>query len=216
MSESDRKLLIHNLLQTYEQTIARLVLYCLSELPFPIGVKKTIDFLKGNRSSYMLNNQLYKLDTFSILPGFTRDQLSDILDILINEKMIDVEQLQVEDETYPVLKISQKGIKFLNSNALPEFNLLDAIMDKDVADISEEDQDLFYKLKLTRRQLAEEEDVPAFMICIDSVLRNLCVQKPMENNELENTKGIGPKFVEKYGKQFLYTIRQYVTREKNN
>lgn len=216
MSESDRKMLIHSLLQTYEQTIARLILYCLSELPFPIGVKKTIDLLKGNRSSFLFNHQLYKLDTFSILPGFTRDQLSDILDILINEKMIDLEQLQAEDETYPVLKISKKGIQFLNNNALPEFKLLDAIMDKDVADISEEDQDLFYKLKLTRRQLAEEEDVPAFMICTDSVLRSLCVQKPMENNELENIKGIGPKFMEKYGKQFLYTIRQYVTREKNN
>ncbi|HAK00106.1 MAG TPA: hypothetical protein DCM62_08780 [Bacteroidales bacterium] len=215
MSESDSKKLINNLLQNYEQTIARLVLFSLTELPFPLGVKKTIDVLKGNRSSYVLNNQLFKLHTFSILTGFTRDQLSDIIDILINAGMMQVEDIKVEGDSYPVLKISPEGLKFLNNQTNPEFVLLDAIMDKDIPDLSDDDQDLFYKLKLTRRQLAEEEDKPAFMICKDFVLRNLCIHKPMENDELLAIKGIGPNFIENYSKQFLYTIRQYVTREKN-
>jgi len=215
MAEKTKNNLIDQLLTDYEQTIARLVLFCLTELPFPLGVKKTIDVLKGNKSTFAVNHGLNKLHTFSVIPGFTRDQVSDILDILINSGLISVETIEVNEEELPVLKITEKGIDYLHGKPETEFVLLDAIMDKDVPEISEDDQDLYYKLKLNRRQLAEENDIPAFMVCSDKVLRGLCIKKPMENAEMERIKGVGPKFMENYSKQFLYVIRQYVTREKN-
>jgi len=215
MKEDDSSRLINELLTRYEQTIARLVLFNLTELPFPLGVKRNIDVLKGNKSTFAINHSLHKLHTFSALSGFTRDQMSDILDILINSGLIAVEKIQVDGVELPVLKITAKGNDFLTGEAPGEFVLLDAIMDKDIPEISDDDQDLYYKLKLTRRQLSEEDDVPAFMICHDTVLRALCLQKPMENDELAKIAGVGPKFMENYSKQFLYVIRQYVTREKN-
>ncbi|HSV87667.1 MAG TPA: HRDC domain-containing protein [Bacteroidales bacterium] len=215
MKDADSSRFINELLNQYEQTIARLVLFNLCELPFPLGIKRNIDVLKGNKSSYVINHSLHKLHTFSAFSGFTRDQMSDIFDILINSGLIGVEKIRVESDELPVLKITPKGEDYLHGKETGEFVLLDAIMDKDIPDISEEDQDLYYKLKLTRRQLAEEEDVPAFMICKDIILRELCVQKPMENNELAKISGVVPKFMENYSKQFLYVIRQYVTREKN-
>ncbi len=215
MTENYNNKLINSLLSEYEQTIARLVLFSMTELPFPLGVKKTIDVLKGNKSSFTINHGLNKLHTFSVLPGYTRDQLSDMLDILINNGLIAVENVSLNDEDYPVLKISDKGKEYMEGKLPTEFVLLDVLMDKDVPEISEDDQDLYYKLKLTRRQLAEENDIPAFMVCSDLVLRNICIKKPMENEDLEKIKGVGPKFMENYSKQFLYIIRQYVTREKN-
>jgi ATP-dependent DNA helicase RecQ len=215
MESSDRNLIL-SILADYEETIARLVLFSLKEMPFPLGVKKTIDFLKGNRSSFVINNELNKLFTFSSLPGFTRDQLSDVIDILINQEFIAVEQITVNDEEYPVLKITEKGTTYLENPRDAEFVLLDVLMDKDVPEISEDDQDLYYKLKLARRQLAEEYDIPAFMVCSDLVLRSICNNKPMEPEELEKVKGVGPKFMELYSKQFLYVIRQYITREKSS
>ncbi len=215
MAQNQKDSHINRLLTAYEQIIARLVLYCLTELPFPVGLKKTIDVLKGNKSTYAINHGFNKLKTFSVIPGFTRDQISDIIDIMINAGFVSVENIVVNEEELPVLKITQRGAGFLNGKSEHEFVLLDAIMDKDVADISEEDQDLYYKLKLARRQLAEEIDIPAFMVCSNTVLRNLCIKKPMENRELEKIKGVGPEFMENYSRQFLYVIRQYVTREKN-
>ncbi|MEE4176920.1 MAG: HRDC domain-containing protein [Bacteroides sp.] len=215
MAQKPETKLIEKILADYEQTIARLVLFSLTERPFPLGMKKTIDVLKGNKSSFAINHELNKLHTFSALPGFTRDQLSDILDILIHIGLIRVEKLEVTEDVFPILSITPKGTDYLYGKLDTEFVLLDAIMDKDVPEISEEDQDLFYKLKLARRQLAEENDIPAFMVCQDAVLRSMCINKPMENEDLEKIKGVGEKFMENYSKQFLYVIRQYVTREKN-
>lgn len=215
MAQKPDTKLIQKILADYEKTIARLVLFSLTERPFPLGMKKTIDLLKGNKSSFAINHELNKLHTFSALPGFTRDQLSDIMDILINNGLISVEKLEVTDGVFPVLAITPKGTDYLYGKLDTEFVLLDAIMDKDIPEISEDDQDLFYKLKLARRQLAEENDHPAFMVCHDSVLRSMCINKPMENEDLIKIKGVGEKFMEHYSKQFLYVIRQYVTREKN-
>lgn len=207
--------LIQKILADYEQTIAKLVLYCLTERPFPMGMKKTLDILKGNKTTFAINHELNKLDTFSALPGFTRDQLSDIMDILIHSGLVQAENLELQEGVLPVVAITPKGMDYLNGKVQTEFVLLDAIMDKDVPQISEDDQDLFYKLKLARRQLAEEQDLPAFLVCHDSVLRSMTIKKPMENDELLKIKGVGEKFMEHYSKQFLYVIRQYVTREKN-
>ena len=215
MAEKPLKNLIDELLADYEKTIARLILFCHIELPFPLGVKKTIDVLKGNKSNFVVNHSLNKLHTFSVMPGFTRDQVSDMLDILINSGLIMLEIIEVNGEQLHVLKISDKGIEYLKGKRAKEFAILDALMDKDVPEIPEDDQDLYYKLKLTRRQLAEEDNIPAFMVCSDKVLHGLCIKKPMENLDMERIKGVGPQFIEDYGKQFLYVIRQYVTREKN-
>jgi ATP-dependent DNA helicase RecQ len=207
---------IGEILHNFEKTIGQLVLYCITELPFPMGVKKTIDILKGNKSSFVINHGLNKLETFSVLPGYTRDQLSDIIDIMIFNELIAVDYIRAEGEKMPVLAITEKGKEFLHRGLPAEFVLLDVLMDKDVPDITEEDQDLFYKLKLARRQLAEEFDFPAFMICKDSVLRAMCIKKPVEQDDLLKIKGVGKKFMENYSKQFLYVIRQYVTREKSS
>lgn len=213
--DKNRKL-VESILSDFEKTVAQLVLYCLKELPFPLGVRRTIDVLKGNRSAFTVNNELDKLYTFSILTGYTRDQLSEIIDALINGGMVDFKTQILEGEPFPVIQINDKGRAFLSGTSVEKLSLLNILADKDVPDIPAEDQDLFYKLKLIRRQLAEEKDLPSFLVCTDPVLRSICIKKPTEPAQLEKIRGIGKSFVQEYGKPFLYVIRQYITREKGS
>ena len=156
------------------------------------------------------------LKTFSSLPSFTRDQLSDIFDMLILHGFVDVVMDTHDEEEYPVIAINKKGLSFLHDGKFSGLSILNILMDKDVPGIPDEDQDLFYKLKLTRRQLAEEYDYPAFMVCSDSVLRDICLRKPTEPDELIKISGVDMAFMKHYSKQILYVIRHYVTREKGS
>ena len=192
------------------------MLYCLMELPFPMGVKKIIDLLKGNRSSYIINNELHLLASFSALPGFTRDQLSDLIDLYINRGLLKVELLADDGEETPVISITDQGRAYLEAPAPEPLSVIDILMDKDNPEIAEDDQDLYYKLKLARRQLAEEYDYPAYMVCSEKVLKEMCKRKPMEPDDLLKIKGVDMAFMKHYSKQFLYVIRQYVTREKGS
>ena len=44
------------------------------------------------------------------------------------------------------------------------------------------------------------------MVCHDNVLRELAVKKPLNREDLLKIKGIGEKFAEKYGDDFLNLI----------
>lgn len=214
MAENEK--LTESILYDFERSVARIVLACLEELPVNLGVRRTIDVLKGNRSPFAINNDLLQLKTFSALTGLTRDQLSEIIDALINQGMVDFEGETQDGQAFPVIRINEAGQKFLRGESGETVHLLDILADRDVPDIPQEDQDLYYKLKLTRRQLAEEEDYPAFMVCSDAVLRAICLKKPSEPDQLERIRGIGKSFMQQYGKPFLYVIRQYITREKGS
>jgi ATP-dependent DNA helicase RecQ len=207
---------IEALLSSYNYVIARLVLFCIQELPQPLTVKRTIDVLKGNWNSFIQSNQLDQLRSFSVLPGYSRDQLSDIIDVLISHGMILVQKVTEDDEEFAVIIVGEAGLKYLDDKNGLNIDILDILLEREVATIPEDDLDLYYKLKIARRQLAEEYDYPTFMICADTTLQDICLKKPMEPHELRQIAGVDEPFMQEYSKQFLYVIRQYVTREKGS
>jgi ATP-dependent DNA helicase RecQ len=75
---------------------------------------------------------------------------------------------------------------------------------------SDEDVDgaLFERLKRTRKKLAEERQVPAYVIFSDAVLLEMVERRPQNLAELAHISGIGPTKLERYGKHFLQEIRR--------
>ncbi len=77
-----------------------------------------------------------------------------------------------------------------------------------------ESDTLFKKLKGTRMKLADENNVPPYIIFSDKTLYEMANEKPQFENELLNISGVGQVKMEKYGDDFLFTIRDYVKQTK--
>lgn len=58
------------LIKGYEQSLVKVILYCICELPFSFGMKKTVGVLRGSKSSYVFNHNLHQLDMYGFLPDF--------------------------------------------------------------------------------------------------------------------------------------------------
>jgi len=71
------------------------------------------------------------------------------------------------------------------------------------------DTDLFRGLRKWRWSLADDAEVPAFVIMSDATLRELAACKPLSLNELAQVKGIGPAKLEHYGEALLRVIREH-------
>lgn len=69
------------------------------------------------------------------------------------------------------------------------------------------DAELFEKLRALRRRLAEAENVPAYIVFNDAVLRNLAARLPRDERELLEIPGIGPAKLQRYGAAFIEEIR---------
>ena len=63
------------------------------------------------------------------------------------------------------------------------------------------------KLKKVRLELARAQDVPAFCIAHDSVLRTIACTAPADLVALAQIKGIGPAKLDKYGPAFLQALK---------
>jgi ATP-dependent DNA helicase RecQ len=69
------------------------------------------------------------------------------------------------------------------------------------------DEDLFEGLRGLRRQIANREGVPAYVIFHDSTLREMAARHPTTSEELLDVNGIGGRKLERYGGEFLALLR---------
>ena len=67
----------------------------------------------------------------------------------------------------------------------------------------------FQRLKAARLQLALQQEVPAFCVAHDSVLREVARAAPQTLDALAGIKGIGAQKLEKYGAAFLNAVKGF-------
>lgn len=72
-----------------------------------------------------------------------------------------------------------------------------------------ENKELFEALRAIRKKLAEEQNIPAYIVLSDKVLHLLSTEKPKNLLEFGAISGIGDYKKEKYGKTFLKVINEY-------
>ena len=72
----------------------------------------------------------------------------------------------------------------------------------------EEDQVLFEELRVLRKRLADQQAIPAYIVLSDKTLHLLAIQRPTTLEEFGMVSGIGEYKKERYGKDFVETIKQ--------
>lgn len=196
------------LINEYESTIGKIILYCTNELPFPIGIKSTISVLKGSKSPLIVDHKLYKLNTYAIFSDFPREKLNKAIDALINNEMLEIKMVS-QYKNMPTLFLTEKGENFLESKKTA--NLEISFHQKDKI-LPEFDEKLFNKLRSLRNNIAKNKNVPAYIICNNATLMELAQKMPINRQSMLSVRGIGKRFIENYGYQFIQAIREYIEK----
>ena len=69
------------------------------------------------------------------------------------------------------------------------------------------DGELFERLRVLRRSLADAENVPAYIVFSDAVLARLAATRPIDEASMLAVPGIGPAKLARYGEAFLRLLR---------
>ena len=69
------------------------------------------------------------------------------------------------------------------------------------------DENLFQRLRSLRRELADERDVPAYVVFSDATLRDMARERPADRDGLLAVPGVGPVKLDRYGEAFLAVVR---------
>lgn len=80
-------------------------------------------------------------------------------------------------------------------------------------ELTQEERTLFALLKGWRKEEAQRQGVPPYVICPDATLRDIARQKPRSLGLLADVQGMGEKRLECYGKALAAIVRKFVQSE---
>ena len=78
---------------------------------------------------------------------------------------------------------------------------------------AQEQQELFERLRVLRKQLAADEGVPPYIIFSDAALHNMCECLPQNDDEFLAVNGVGQVKLKRYGAAFLAEINSYLPQD---
>ena len=194
--------------QTWEATEAcRMALSAVARTGERFGVNHLIDVLKGKETDKIWQFDHHHLPTFGVGDALDNNQWRSVFRQLVGRGLLSVDlegygALKLQEKCRPLLKgevtialrkdQKQKVAKRQTKTALPD--------DINVS--------LWEALRDCRRELAEEQGVPPYVIFHDSTLVEMCSMVPKTLTDFAELSGVGERKLHKYGEQFLAAIRQ--------
>lgn len=179
-------------------TDAQKVLACVVRMGQKFGKTMIAQVLVGSKNQKVLDFGFSKLSTYGILKGQSVKDVSNFIEFLIAEGL-----LAVKHGTFPTIYVSEEGKAVLMGEQ--------SVMRKQAVTVSKlaENDPLFEHLRKLRKEIADEEKVPPFVIFSDKTLRELCDKKPVELEGMRFISGIGEVKFEKYGKRFFDAMHAF-------
>jgi ATP-dependent DNA helicase RecQ len=142
--------------------------------------------------------------------GAGRDRPRAFWMSLVNELLMHG-HLEKTDSDYPTLRLSQSGIDILRGARA--FSMLKreeprARKRKKAAPAGVNDE-LFALLRKRRKELADSQGVPPFVIFSDRTLHDMAARCPRDDAEFLAVHGVGEAKLARYGEEFLAVTRDY-------
>ncbi len=198
---------------------AQKFLSCVARCQERFGMAHIIDVLRGSRNEKVLKNRHDQLSTH----GIGKDRNVDAWRLLART-LIQQGLLEETSDGYSVLKLNAQSWEVMRKQrqvwvAISKTQAMQMDADRRGAAIVEdealdaESAGLFQHLRQLRKQLADEQAVPPYVVFSDASLRAMAKQRPVSLSVFDRIPGVGRRKLEQYGQQFTDTIRTYCREE---
>ena len=198
---------------TFEGTIlAQKALSAIKRAEEKAGNNSIIDILRGAKTTEMFSKGYHELKTFGIGADLNSQQW---LFYLTQMKNIGLIEIAYDDNMH--LKISPFGEKVLFgklqiqlAHYLEKEKLSKKSKSQKQPSSLSPDELLFDRLKLLRRKISNEANVPAYIVFSDATLTQMSAEKPTTENEMLAIQGIGLQKYISYGQDFIDLIKLFI------
>ena len=198
--------------ETWDGTIAaQQALSCIFRTEQRFGVTYLMDVLLGKSNDRIKSFGHDKQSTFGIGKDLDEQQWRSVFRQLVAKGYV-----EVDFEGYGAFKLTEKCRPLLRSEET-------LMLRKDIAlvngkrtsaakkaAVKGKNTVLWEALRSKRRELAEAQDVPPFVIFHDATLMAMIEEKPENLKQMGYISGIGKKKLEQYGEKFLEVLNEFL------
>ena len=177
------------------------------------GVNHLIDVLRGEHTDKIIQFDHQHLSVFGIGHDLDANRWRSVFRQLVARNYLNVDldrfgALRLVDTTCrPLLRGEESLALRLDQRAKPQKVLRGGITA--AAPTGDLDPVLWEALRDCRKQLADEQGVPPYVIFHNSTLEEMCLRKPRTLADFGNVSGVGERKLEKYGPFFVAVIRRH-------
>jgi ATP-dependent DNA helicase RecQ len=173
------------------------------------GLDYIIDFLRGS-ASVKISASHRGLKTFGIGKEISKKEWQSIGKHMLRQKLMDL-----NDGKYPAIILNERSKKILFEDEKVVVRIRKPEIDESIKEEGKNYQsELLHQLKKVRKEFAENENVPAYIIAGDNTLQEMTMYLPLTFDELKRIAGFGDYKVGKYGAPFLDKIISYCKRNQ--
>lgn len=181
---------------------AQKVFSCIGRTKESIGISTLTNILMGKIDTKIERKEYFKLTTFGIMSSYNRSNLEEFIYYLISENY-----LEQSAGSFPTLKLTSKAFEVLK-NIKAVFRRVNESVTFDYFE-----DPLFETLNSLRKEIAQKEGVPPYIIFSDLTLMEMAEKKPQNRWEMLKIRGIGNQKFKNYGDLFLKTINKLSPQE---
>ena len=175
---------------------------------FGFGLNHVVDILRGADTEMIRQRRHNELSTYGIGGDLKRDAWQ-----VIGRELLRLGFIECAPGRFTTLTLTPAGREVLrNRTPITLTKQIDVVAkrEKPRAGAIECDELLFEQLRALRRKLADERDVPAYVILSDVSLREMARNYPTTASEFRRIPGVGEQKLKDFAQPFLNKIQSYL------
>ncbi|CCQ11237.1 ATP-dependent DNA helicase RecQ [Pseudoalteromonas luteoviolacea B = ATCC 29581] len=193
--------------------VAQQALSCVYRAEQRFGFGYIVDLLRGANTSRIRDNLHHNLTTYGIGKNQSSEYWLSVLRQLVHLGLL--EQDITQGATLRLTEAARAVLRSEYTLQLAEPRLQAVHVYEDKLAKFNYDRKLFAKLKSLRKELADADDVPPYVVFNDKTLAEMAQTTPTTDSEFLKVSGVGFTKLMKYGAPFMQLIENHLTRNES-
>jgi ATP-dependent DNA helicase RecQ len=185
-------------------------LSCVARAKERFGSGHIIDVLRGSLNKKILQHGHENLSTHGIGKDRSLDEWRQLARSLVHQGLLTQTTdgygiLKLNDRSWEVMRNQRNVLLPIERDVEPTKST-----DREAAKERSVDVDiLFERLRLLRKNLADEQEVPPYVIFSNATLNQMAEQQPTDRKDFAKLSGVGAKKLEQYADDFIAIILEH-------
>lgn len=185
------------------------------------GAHYVIAVLRGMHNQKIIERQHDKLSVYGIGKDKSKEHWQSVIRQLIHLGFVQ----QVIGELNPTLQLTESAKAILKGEeplelAMPRISAISKIAhNPQRQSVANYDKDLFARLRFLRKQIADKENIPPYIVFNDATLQEMAQYMPTSNIEMLQINGVGSIKLERFCQPFMVLIQEHkaiLAKAQNN
>jgi ATP-dependent DNA helicase RecQ len=192
---------------------AQMLLSCVKriydKLGYWVGITMVSKVLRGGGDQKLLNLGLDQLGTYGLLKNKGASYIGSVA------AQLEADGYLLTEQEHQTVRLTSKAAEVLYHGEQVQMLVRKEqeaapVKKTDSIKLTGEEADLYETLRQLRARLAEEANVPAYVVFSNATLQDMAKKKPTNTTAFKRVSGVGELKCNWYGKPFLEEIRKFL------